>query len=100
MIAVTILKNGGSLEGGIFKINKQVPITAPFEESFTDYDLNQKIPINKKITSNDKQVFKIDFEGIGVVLKGVSRNIDKEIDNKYGKVLKFKDKLICFILKK
>ena len=79
----TILKNGGSLEGGIFKINKQVPITAPFEESFTDYDLNQKIPINKKITSNDKQVFKIDFKGVGVVLKGVSRNIDKEIDNKY-----------------
>ena len=51
------------------------------EQSFPNYKLGEKIKINKSIGFKDKQELSLEFEGIGVVLKGKVRN--KNFDNKY-----------------
>ncbi len=51
------------------------------EQSFPNYKLGEKIKINKSIGFEDKQELSLEFEGIGVVLKGKVRN--KNFDNKY-----------------
>ena len=58
-----------------------VRLTAPMEQSFPNYKLGEKIKINKSIGFEDKQELSLEFEGIGVVLKGKVRN--KNFDNKY-----------------
>ena len=60
------------------------------------FEFNVEIP-KKKYLDMVKQRY------ISMLLNFSNKQISngmKEIDNKYGKVLKFKDKLICFILKK
>ena len=83
---------GGTLSGKIsdnsFQIKKQKNKIAPFEENFPGYELSKNIKIDKKIKFNDKQEIDLKFKGIGVVLRGESRNIDKEIDSKYAMIEK------------
>jgi len=60
------------------------------------FEFNVEIP-KKKYLDMVKQRY------ISMLLNFSNKQISdgmKEIDNKYGKVLKFKDKIICFILKK
>ena len=78
-----IIKNGGTYEDDIFRIKKETPNIAPLEVSFPGYKLHQDLKLNRKITSKNDQLYSINFEGVGVVLKGAARNIDNEIDKKY-----------------
>ena len=76
-----IIKNGGKVDNEKIKIKIQNAITAPMEQSFPNYKLGEKIKINKSIGFEDKQELSLEFEGIGVVLKGKVRI--KNFDNKY-----------------
>lgn len=78
-----IIKNGGTYEDDIFRIKKETPNIAPLEVSFPGYKLHQDLKLNSKIRSKNNQLYTINFEGVGVVLKGAARNIDNEIDKKY-----------------
>lgn len=81
-----ILRNGGEVTNENVKIKIQKAKTAKLEQSFPGYELNEKIEINKKIGFKDKQEFKIEFEGIGIVVKGRVRN--KDFENKYALISK------------
>ena len=83
-----IRRNGGKISDNSFQIKKQKNKIAPFEENFPGYELSKNIKIDKKIKFNDKQEIDLKFKGIGVVLRGESRNIDKEIDSKYAMIEK------------
>ena len=76
-----IIKNGGKVDNENIKIKVQNAITAPMEQSFPDYELGEKMIINRNIGFEDNQELSLEFEGIGVVLKGRVRN--KNFDNKY-----------------
>lgn len=76
-----IPKNGGEVGEDVVRIKKQAVKVAPLEQNFKGYVLGELINVNKKITSTDNQELEIEFEGIGVVLKGRARHIDHE--NKY-----------------
>ena len=83
-----IVRNGGKALNNSFKIKKQKNIVAPFEENFPGYELSKNIKIDKKIKFKDNQEIDIKFNGIGIVLRGESRNLDKEIDSKYAMIEK------------
>ncbi len=76
-----IVKNGGEVTDSEVKIKLQEPEVAPLEQNFEGYILADNIEINKRLTASDTQELEIEFEGIGVVVKGRARHID--IDNKY-----------------
>jgi len=83
-----IIRNGGKVLDNSFQIKKQKNIIAPYEENFPGYELSKNIKVDKKIKFNDKQEIDIKFNGIGIVLRGESRNLDKEIDSKYAMIEK------------
>ena len=83
-----IIRNGGKALNNSFKIKKQKNIVAPYEENFPGYELSENIKIDKKIKFKDNQEIDIKFNGIGIVLRGESRNLDKEIDSKYAMIEK------------
>jgi len=76
-----IVKNGGEITESEVKIKKQDPKIAPFEQSFPGYVLSDNLKIDKRFTAKDVQELEVEFEGVGLVLKGRSRHID--FDNKY-----------------
>ena len=76
-----ILRNGGKVTDENVKIKIQQANTADLEQSFPGYELGEKIEINKRIGYEDVQEIDFEFEGIGVVIKGVARN--KDFDHKY-----------------
>ncbi|MDH3651596.1 MAG: ADP-ribosylglycohydrolase family protein, partial [Saprospiraceae bacterium] len=76
-----IRRNGGEITESVVKIRRQEPETVPLEKSFPGYVLADNLAINKRITSADLQELEVDFEGIGIVLKGRARHLD--FDNKY-----------------
>ena len=72
----SIEKNGGIITDTEVKIKPQTARAAPLEQNFEGYALASNIQLNKKITFKDKQEYEIDFEGIGVVLRGRAWNVD------------------------
>jgi hypothetical protein len=76
-----IKRNGGEVKEEEVRIKPQDVSPAPLEQSFMDYDLLDNISIHKRIGFHDKQEMEINFEGIGVVLKGRVRHVDH--DEKY-----------------
>lgn len=76
-----IIKNGGEVTESEVKIKVQEPEIAPLEQNFPGYELADNIEINKRLTSDDSQELEVEFEGVGVVLKGRARHID--FDDKY-----------------
>jgi hypothetical protein len=76
-----IVKNGGEVTETEVKIKQQRPNVAPLEQNFVGYQLADAININKQIGINDPQEIEIEFEGVGIVLKGRVRHVD--FDHKY-----------------
>jgi len=74
-------KNGGEVTEGEVKIKLQDAITAPMEQNFPGYLLAEDISIDRHIMSADDQELEMEFEGIGVVLKGRARHTD--FDDRY-----------------
>jgi hypothetical protein len=73
-----IFINNGEIEDEVVKIRKQSPVVAPLEENFKGYKLKEPMAIQKRITSTDKQEIEIEFDGIGIALKGRAGNLDFE----------------------
>jgi hypothetical protein len=73
-----ITKNGGEVGDKEVRIKKQDISVAPLEQNFEGYVLKDPVAINKKITKSDPQEFEIEFEGIGVALKGKVGHLDFE----------------------
>lgn len=71
-----ITKNGGEIGEDEVRIKKQQTTIAPLEQNFVGYALAEPIGINKRIGAKDSQELSIDFEGIGVALKGRVGNMD------------------------
>ena len=76
-----IQKNGGDVTEEHVKIKKEQPVIAPLEQNWDGYRLMEPITINKRITHSDNQELEIEFDGIGIALKGRVGNLDFE--NKY-----------------
>lgn len=76
-----ITKNGGKVGDDEVSIKKQTIQLAPFEQNFEGYVLKEPVEISKRITKSDTQEFEIEFDGIGVALKGRVGHLDFE--NKY-----------------
>ncbi len=72
----TILKNGGTQSGTELKIKLQEPKPVALEENFKGHTLGSRSKVDKTIRFGDKQEYEIEFEGIGVVIKGRAWNID------------------------
>ncbi|MBQ4913797.1 ADP-ribosylglycohydrolase family protein [Maribacter sp. MMG018] len=72
----TILKNGGEESASDLKIILQEPKPAALEENFKGHALGSRSKVNKTIQFADEQEYEIDFQGIGVVLKGRAWNTD------------------------
>ncbi len=73
-----ITKNGGLVEEYEVKIKKETPAVAPLEQNWPGYQLKESVEISKRITAGDVQEFEIEFDGIGVVLKGHVGNLSSE----------------------
>jgi hypothetical protein len=76
-----IERNGGSISEEEVEIKLQTPEVAPFEQSFPGYILNDPIEVGERFTMEGKQELEIEFEGVGIVVKGKVGNLDFE--NKY-----------------
>lgn len=73
-----IIKNGGEVTESAVKIMRQNPKTLPLEQSFPGYTLADNIKIHKKIKSGDSQELVVEFDGIGIVVKGKVKHVDFE----------------------
>ncbi len=62
--------NGGDVSEGEVKIKIQEPHPVPLEQNFPGYKLSRNIDIGKQISTSDTQEIEIEFEGIGIVLRG------------------------------
>ena len=71
-----IIRNGGEIVGEDVKIKIQEAVVAPLEQSFPGYKLGELVKLNKKITFSDAQELELEFEGVGVVLRGRVRHTD------------------------
>lgn len=71
-----IAKNGGEVTDSVVKIKLQESEIAPLEQNWEGYQLGEKIKIDKKFTTKDLQEIEVEFEGIGVALKGKAGHID------------------------
>src|SRR5690606_19792439 len=69
-----ITKNGGKVNQNEIIINVQQPKTVRLEKSFEGHFPVAKIPVRKDL----KTEYSIDFDGIGIVMKG-SANKEKDI---------------------
>ncbi len=76
-----ITKNGGEVTESEVKIKLQEPKIAPLEQNFPGYELASDIKIGRRFTSKDIQELEVEFEGVGVVLKGRARHVN--FDDKY-----------------
>jgi hypothetical protein len=76
-----IAKNGGEVKEEEVVIKLQQPVAAPLEQSFPGYALLRNIPVNKRIYFENRQELELEFEGIGIVMKGRARHVD--YDNEY-----------------
>lgn len=74
-------KNGGEVFENEVKINYREAKTVALEQSFPNYSLAANRPIYRHIGINDRQDFEMEFEGIGLVLKGRARHTD--YDDRY-----------------
>jgi hypothetical protein len=73
-----IEKNGGIVEENQVMIKKQGPKTAPLEQNFPGYTLNDRKSLGKRLVLGGAQEFEVDFEGIGIVLTGRVKNTKYE----------------------
>jgi hypothetical protein len=62
--------NGGEIENDEVRIMVQQAEPVPFEQNFTGYVLAGNVGVSKRITADDPQEFNLEFEGIGIVLRG------------------------------
>jgi hypothetical protein len=62
--------NGGEIDNDEVRILVQQAEPVPFEQNFTGYVLAGNVGISKRITADDPQEFNLEFEGIGIVLRG------------------------------
>jgi hypothetical protein len=76
-----ITKNGGEVSETEVKIKKQPVVVAPLEQNWPGYKLKEPIEISKRITARDAQEFEMEFDGIGVALKGRVGNL--ALENNY-----------------
>ena len=72
-----ITHHGGEVGENEVKIKKQKPSVVPLEQNFPGYVPDEKVTINKKISSDNPQEMEFDFSGIGVVLRG--RTLHEEL---------------------
>lgn len=73
-----IAKNGGKVEEDEVRIKNQPITIAPLEQNFEGYVLKEPIDIKKRIIKKDVQEHEIEFDGIGVALKGRVGHLDFE----------------------
>jgi hypothetical protein len=76
-----VRNNGGETGEDMIRIMVQQAEAVPLEQNFPGYQLGNNVEISKRITAKDPQEFSLDFEGIGVVLRGRAGNLNAE--NKY-----------------
>jgi hypothetical protein len=69
-----IQSNGGEVNDSGVRINIQTAEPVPLEQNFTGYRLSEEIPVNRLIGVSDPQEFVLDFQGIGIVLRGRVKN--------------------------
>jgi hypothetical protein len=73
--ALEVIKRyGGEVTEDEVRIKVQEPIAVPFEENFPGYKVAEKRKIDKKFLTSDEPEIKLEFEGVGVVLKGKVHN--------------------------
>ncbi len=65
-----IESNGGEVSEDAVKITVQEPVPVPLEQNFSGYVLAETREIDLQINSAIKQEYEMEFEGIGVVLRG------------------------------
>jgi hypothetical protein len=65
-----IESNGGEVGEEDIRIRIQQARPVPMEQNFTGYQLAGNVEVSKRISANDPQEFNMDFEGIGIVLRG------------------------------
>jgi hypothetical protein len=73
-----IQRNGGEVDGDNIRIKIQQAEPVPLEQNFTGYELADNVDISKRIAARDPQEFSLDFEGVGVVLRGGVGNLETE----------------------
>jgi len=73
-----IVKNGGEVSEAEVKIKKEAPVVAPLEQNWPGYKLTEPVKISKRITARDAQEMEVEFDGIGVALKGRVGNLDSD----------------------
>jgi hypothetical protein len=69
-----IERNGGEITEDAVKIKIQEPVPVPFEENFPGYKMADKKKIDKKFITTEQPEVKLEFEGVGIVLKGKVHN--------------------------
>lgn len=65
-----IESNEGEVDGNEVKIKIQEPVPVPLEQNFPGYKLAENRHIDLQFNTTDKKDFELDFEGIGIVLRG------------------------------
>jgi hypothetical protein len=65
-----ISSNGGMVDGEEVKIKIQEVVPVPLEQNFPGYRLADNIEISRQLTYEDPPEFSVDFEGVGIVLRG------------------------------
>ena len=76
-----ITLNGGEIGDDELRIKVQATVPVPLEQNFTGYKLSDNLDISKRLTYNDEKEFNLEFEGVGLVLRGRVGNAGAE--NKY-----------------
>ncbi len=67
--------NGGVSFDEAVRIKTQEAVSVPLEQNFPGYQIAEDRAIEKMITSEDPQEFSLDFEGVGIVLRGKVGNL-------------------------
>ena len=71
-----IERGGGSITETEAKIKLQEPVAVPLEVSFPGYHVAELRSIGKQLIPKEGISLELDFEGLGVVLRGRVRNLD------------------------
>lgn len=76
-----ITQNGGETRDEEINIKVQVPEPVSLEQNFTGYKLADNIQLSERLIYGDTPEFNLEFEGVGLVLRGRVGNAREE--NKY-----------------
>jgi hypothetical protein len=65
-----IRRNGGEVRDDLVRIRLEEPVPVALEQNFPGYYVNENRPIQTTLDLKRDRVFKTEFEGVGVVLRG------------------------------